>query len=105
MLLKSSRMNNNQVMCRCCQQVKENKPSIFRLKKVYARDPTCEIKIDRGRYTKDEHDEEIDHDELTDGFRYGTTFVPITKEALDDLKYHSEKCFSIIGFSDANLVS
>ncbi|CAF2833569.1 unnamed protein product [Rotaria sp. Silwood2] len=85
-------------------QVKDNKPGIFRLKKVYARDPTSEIKIDRGRYTKDEQDQEIEKEELTDGFRYGTTFVPINKETLDDMKYQSEKCFSIIGFSDANMM-
>ncbi|CAF1484980.1 unnamed protein product [Adineta steineri] len=80
-------------------QVKDNKPGIFRLKKVYARDPKSEIKVDRGRYTKDEHDEEIEKEELTDGFRYGTTFVPINKETLDDMKYQSEKCFSVIGSS------
>lgn len=74
------------------------------MKKVYARDPATEIKVDRSRYTKDEQDEEIEKEELTDGFRYGTTFVPITKETLEDMKYQSEKCFSIIGFSDANLV-
>ncbi|CAF0919684.1 unnamed protein product [Adineta steineri] len=85
-------------------QVKDNKPGIFRLKKVYARDPKSEIKVDRGRYTKDEHDEEIEKEELTDGFRYGTTFVPINKETLDDMKYQSEKCFSVIGFSDANMM-
>ncbi|CAF2593188.1 unnamed protein product [Rotaria sp. Silwood2] len=85
-------------------QVKDNKPGIFRLKKVYARDPTSQIKIDRGRYTKDEQDQEIEKEELTDGFRYGTTFVPINKETLDDMKYQSEKCFSIIGFSDANMM-
>ncbi len=85
-------------------QVKDNKPGIFRLKKVYARDPTTEIKVDRGRYTKDEQDQEIEKEELTDGFRYGTTFVPINKETLDEMKYQSEKCFSIIAFSDANMV-
>ncbi|CAF0722876.1 unnamed protein product [Adineta ricciae] len=85
-------------------QVKDNKPGIFRLKKVYARDPTTEIKVDRSRYTRDEQDEEIEKEELTDGFRYGTTFVPITKETLEDMKYQSEKCFSIIGFSDANMM-
>lgn len=85
-------------------QVKDNKPGIFRLKKVYARDPTNEIKVDRGRYTKDEEDREVEQEELTDGFRYGTTFVPINKETLEDMKYHSEKCFSILGFSDANMV-
>ena len=74
------------------------------MKKVYARDPTTEIKVDRGRYTKDEQDQEIEKEELTDGFRYGTTFVPINKETLDEMKYHSEKCFSIIAFSDANMV-
>ena len=84
--------------------MKDNKPAIFRLKKVYARDPTTEIKVDRGRYTKDEQDQEIEKDEITDGFRYGTTFVPINKETLDDMKYQSEKCFSIIAFSDANMV-
>ena len=85
-------------------QVKDNKPAIFRLKKVYARDPSTEIKVDRGRYTKDEQDQEIEKDEITDGFRYGTTFVPINKETLDEMKYHSEKCFSIIAFTDANMV-
>ncbi|CAF1066284.1 unnamed protein product [Rotaria magnacalcarata] len=85
-------------------QVKDNKPAIFRLKKVYARDPTTEIKVDRGRYTKDEQDQEIEKEELTDGFRYGTTFVPINKETLDEMKYQSEKCFAIIAFSDANMM-
>jgi len=85
-------------------QVKDNKPAIFRLKKVYARDPSTEIKVDRGRYTKDEQDQEIEKDEITDGFRYGTTFVPINKETLDDMKYRSEKCFSIIAFSEANMM-
>ncbi|UJR27942.1 hypothetical protein I4U23_009202 [Adineta vaga] len=85
-------------------QVKDNKPGIFRFKKVYARDPTTEIKVDRGRYTKDEQDQEIEKEELTDGFRYGTTFVPINKETLDEMKYQSEKCFSIIAFSDANMM-
>lgn len=75
------------------------------MKKVYARDPKTEIKIDRSRYTKDEQDEEIEKEELTDGFRYGTTFVPIDKEMLEDMKYHSEKCFSVIGFSDAHRVN
>ena len=74
------------------------------MKKVYARDPTKEIKIDRGRFTKDEQDEEVEKEELTDGFRYGTTFVPISKETLDEMKYESEKCFSIVGFSDSNMV-
>lgn len=60
--------------------------------------------MDRGRYTKDEQDQEIEKEELTDGFRYGTTFVPINKETLDEMKYRSEKCFSIIAFSDANMV-
>ncbi|CAF1177015.1 unnamed protein product [Rotaria sordida] len=85
-------------------QVKDNKPAIFRLKKVYARDPTTEIKVDRGRYTKDEQDQEIEKEELTDGFRYGTTFVPINKETLDEMKYQSEKCFSVIAFSEANMM-
>ncbi len=84
--------------------MKDNKPGIFRLKKVYARDPTTEIKVDRGRYTKDEQDQEIEKEELTDGFRYGTTFVPINKETLDEMKYQSEKCFSVIAFTDANMV-
>lgn len=77
---------------------------MFRLKKVYARDPTTEIRIDRSRYTKDEQDQEVEKEELMDGFRYGTTFVPIDKDALEDMKYSSEKCFSILGFSDANMV-
>ncbi|CAF4451221.1 unnamed protein product, partial [Rotaria sp. Silwood2] len=85
-------------------QVKDNKPGIFRLKKVYARDPTTEIKVDRGRYTKDEQDQEIEKEELTDGFRYGTTFVPINKETLDEMKYQSEKCFAVIAFSEANMM-
>ena len=74
------------------------------MKKVYARDPTTEIKVDRGRYTKDEQDQEIEKDELTDGFRYGSTFVPMSKDAVEDMKYQSEKCFSVIGFSDSHRV-
>ncbi|CAF0990776.1 unnamed protein product [Didymodactylos carnosus] len=85
-------------------QVKDNKPQIFRLKKVFAREPKIEIKTDRGRYTKDEVDQEIEKEEIIDGYRYGSTFVPISKEDSDEMKYQSEKCFQIIGFTSSSNV-
>jgi hypothetical protein len=32
----------------------------------------------------------------SDEFRYGTTFVPINKEAFEDIKYQNEKILSLI---------
>jgi ATP-dependent DNA helicase 2 subunit 2 len=78
-------------------KTKENKPDIFKQKKLYAKDDS-ETKTDRARFTKDDEQRDLDDKEdVVDAFKYGTTFVPI--DDTDSLRLNVTKCFSIIGFT------
>lgn len=84
-------------------KVKENKPEMFRFKKVYAKDDKIELKTDRARFTKD--DEQRDLDDKTDvvnAYRYGSTYVPIDDD--ETLHYKVEKGFSLLGFTKSENV-
>lgn len=64
--------------------------------KVYARDETVELKMDRVRFTKDEEQRDLDDKtEVVDAFRYGSTYVPIDDP--ESLKLKVEKCFDVLG--------
>jgi hypothetical protein len=78
---------------------KENKPDIFKFKKVYAKDDTIELKTDRACFTKDDEQRDLDEKtDVVDAYRYGSTYVPIDADA-DLLKLKVEKCFSLLGFT------
>ena len=78
-------------------KTKENKPDIFRQKKIYAKDDT-ETKIDRARFTKDDEQRDLDNKEdVVDAFKYGSTYVPI--DNTETLRLEVTKCFSLIGFT------
>ena len=84
-------------------KVKESKPDLFRFKKVYAKDESVSVKIDHARFTKDDEQRDLDDkSEVVNAFRYGTTFVPIDNPDL--LRYPVEKCFSLLGFTNADNV-
>ena len=84
-------------------KVKENKPEMFRFKKVYAKDEAVELKTDRARFTKDDEQRDLDEKtEVVEAYRYGTTYIPIDNPDL--LKYPVEKCFSVLGFTNADNV-
>jgi ATP-dependent DNA helicase 2 subunit 2 len=84
-------------------KVKESKPDLFRFKKVYAKDESVSVKIDHARFTKDDEQRDLDDkSEIVDAFRYGTTYVPIDNPDL--LRYPVEKCFSVLGFTNADNV-
>jgi hypothetical protein len=83
---------------------KENKPELFRFKKVMAQDETVELKCDRARFTKDDEQRELDNKtDVIDAYRYGSTYVPIDADA-DSLKLKVEKCFSLLGFTKSKFV-
>jgi ATP-dependent DNA helicase 2 subunit 2 len=76
---------------------KENKPDIFRQKKLYAKDET-ETKTDRARFTKDDEQRDLpEKDDVIDAYKYGSTYVPIDHP--DTLRLEVTKCFSLIGFT------
>lgn len=83
---------------------KENKPDIFRFKKVFAKDENVELKIDRARFTKDDEQRDLnDKADTVDAFKYGSTYVPIDSETVT-LKLQAEKCFHILGFTKSQNV-
>ena len=78
---------------------KENKPDLFKFKKVYAKDETVELKSERARFTKDEEQRDLDErSEVVDAYRYGSTYVPI--DDVESLKLKVEKCFDVLGFTN-----
>lgn len=84
---------------------KENKPEIFRFKKVFAKDENVELKTDRARFTKDDEQRDLnDKTDTVDAFKYGSTYVPIDSEAVS-LKLQSEKCFNVLGFTKSENVN
>lgn len=83
---------------------KENKPEMFRFKKVNAKDESVELKIDRARFTKDDEQRDLDDKtDVIDAYRYGSTYVPIDNDA-ETLKLKVEKCFSLLGFTKSDNV-
>jgi ATP-dependent DNA helicase 2 subunit 2 len=54
----------------------ENKPILFKFKKVYAKDETVELKLDRARFTKDDEQRDLDDKtDCVDAYKYGSTFM------------------------------
>ena len=73
---------------------KENKPELFRFKKVYAKDETVELKTDRARFTKDDEQRDLDNADIVDAYRYGSTYVPI--DDAESLRLQVTKSFNLM---------
>lgn len=83
---------------------KESKPDIFKFKKVYAKDESVDLKMDKARFTKDEEQRDLnDKADLIDAYKYGSTYVPVDNDS-DALKLKVEKCFSLLGFTKSSNV-
>ena len=83
-------------------KTKENKPEMFRQKKIFAKDNT-ETKTDRARFTKDDEQRDLDSKEdVVDAYKYGSTYVPI--DNADTLRLEVTKSFSLIGFTKSDNV-
>lgn len=83
---------------------KENKPELFRFKKVYAKDESVQLKIDRARFTKDDEQRDLDDkSDVVDAYRYGSTYVPIDNDS-SSLRLQVEKCFGVLGFTKSENV-
>lgn len=83
---------------------KENKPELFRFKKVFAKDENVELKTDRARFTKDDEQRDLDDKtDVVDAYRYGSTYVPIDTDS-SVLRLQVEKCFSVLGFTKSENV-
>ena len=78
-------------------KIKEAKPKSY--KNVYAKDADAEIERVRSHHLNDEEETEIEKSDIVDGHRYGSTLVPFTSEDKDAMKYPTEKCFKVLGFT------
>ena len=87
-------------MIRC----KENKPDLFKFKKVYAKDESVNIKTDRARFTKDDEQRDLDDkNDLVDAYRYGTDYIPI--DDTEALRLKADKCFDVLGFTKSENIN
>ncbi|VDP88046.1 unnamed protein product [Echinostoma caproni] len=83
-------------------QVSEARPPP--LKHIYAADPATAIRPVTKYYTEKTNDE-VDRSQVIRGYRYGNTLVPFSDEDKAALKQSSEKCLSLIGFTQSSNVS
>ena len=42
---------------------------------------------------------------LSPGYRYGNTLVPMSEDDIENMKYVSQKCFSVLGFTNSENVN
>ncbi|KAK3087491.1 hypothetical protein FSP39_006603, partial [Pinctada imbricata] len=68
-------------------------------KKVYAKDPEEGIVTSRTFHMNDEEETELDKEDVVEGHRYGNTLVPMSADDKENMKYRSEKCFKVLGFT------
>lgn len=84
-------------------RVKEAKPKSF--KTVYAKDPDAGIIRESTHHLNDEEETEVERKDTVQGHRYGSTLVPFSDEDLQAMKFRSEKCFQVLGFTDKENVT
>ncbi|XP_076457066.1 X-ray repair cross-complementing protein 5-like [Babylonia areolata] len=73
-------------------------------KRVYAKDPDMAVKTERTFHLDDEEKTEVDRDDIVEGYCYGSDRVPMTAEDKESMKYQSEKCLKVLGFTKAENV-
>lgn len=73
-------------------------------KKVYAKDADMVVKTERTFHMDDEEKTEVDRDDIVEGYCYGSDRVPMSAEDKESMKYQSEKCLKVLGFTKAELV-
>ncbi|ELU08335.1 hypothetical protein CAPTEDRAFT_163248 [Capitella teleta] len=83
-------------------RIKEAKAKSF--KNVYARDPNAALERNRAHHLNDAEETEIEREDTVDGHRYGSTLVPFSADDKEAMKYRSEKCFKVFGFTKSENV-
>ena len=78
-------------------RVKEAKAKSF--KTVYAKDGDAEPERLRTHHLNDDAETEVDKSDIADGHRYGSTLVPFSSDDKEAMKYKTEKCFKVLGFT------
>ncbi|KAK7458656.1 hypothetical protein BaRGS_00039108, partial [Batillaria attramentaria] len=73
-------------------------------KKVYARDPDMAVKNERTFHMNNEEETEVDPDDIVEGYCYGSDRVPMSAEDKESMRFHSEKCLKVLGFTKAEFV-
>ncbi|KAL5013237.1 hypothetical protein ScPMuIL_007507 [Solemya velum] len=68
-------------------------------KKVYAKDHDMEVGNLRTFHLNDEEETEIEREDMVEGHRYGNTLVPMSEDDKENMKYRTEKCFKVLGFT------
>ncbi|KAF2069356.1 hypothetical protein CYY_009327 [Polysphondylium violaceum] len=61
---------------------------------------TLDVKQENMYYSITDPDNEIPQDELLKGYKYGKSLVPFSKIDEDALKFSTDKCLKVIGFTD-----
>ncbi|CAD5125661.1 DgyrCDS13862 [Dimorphilus gyrociliatus] len=84
-------------------RVKEAKSKGF--KTVYAKDPESTIIRESTHHLNDEEETEVERKDMVQGHRYGSTLVPFSDEDLQAMKFRSEKCFQVLGFTSRENVN
>ncbi|TNN15421.1 X-ray repair cross-complementing protein isoform 2 [Schistosoma japonicum] len=82
--------------------IKEAHPPTMEI--MYAPDPSLPLRSVTKYHTQNGSSSDLHSSEVTRGYRYGGTVVPFGQEDLASIKSPSEKCFSVVGFTDANNV-
>lgn len=83
-------------------RVKEVKAKSF--KNVYAKDADAGIERLRTYHLNDDEETEVEKSNTADGHRYGSTLVPFSEDDKEAMKYKTEKCFKVLGFTKSENV-
>ncbi|KAF6778993.1 hypothetical protein AHF37_01216 [Paragonimus kellicotti] len=83
-------------------QVKEAHPPSLKL--LYAANPATPVRLMTSYHAQDAAATELKPTEVVRGYRYGNTLVPFSAEDMVAVKPTSEKCLSLIGFTNASNV-
>ncbi|KAA3682216.1 ATP-dependent DNA helicase 2 subunit 2 [Paragonimus westermani] len=83
-------------------QVKEAHPPSLKL--LYAANPATPVRLMTSYHAQDAAATELKPTEVVRGYRYGNTLVPFSVEDMIAVKPNSEKCLSLIGFTNASNV-
>lgn len=73
-------------------------------KKVYARDPELVVKTERTFHVNDEEETEVEKEDIVEGYCYGSDRVPMTAEDKESMRFQTEKCLKVLGFTKAEFV-
>ncbi|CAH8451509.1 unnamed protein product [Schistosoma turkestanicum] len=82
--------------------IKEAHPPALKI--MYAPNPSLPLRTVTKYRTQDGSSSDLDSSGVTRGYRYGGTVVPFGEEDIASIKPPAEKCFSVVGFTNADSI-